>query len=1284
MSLAAILLRRSLAALIALLCLIVAPTFAATYTDNGNGTVTDPGTGLIWMRCSMGQTWTGSTCTGTPSTYDWVQANALASTVSFAGHSDWRLPNIRELRTIVDPLRYNPAIDTAAFPNTPSDYFWSASDNANANNYYYAWGVHFWTGSDTHGLTKEAASSRVRLVRAGQSFASLLNPARPTTDYVDHSNGTVTHTPTGLMWQRCAKGQTWTGSTCSGSATAHTWNAAMAVTDSFAGYADWRLPTIYELESLVDYTKFDPAVNTTIFPASPSWYFWSASADTSDPYTAWYVYFGIGDALPGNKLYAGSEVKVLLVRAGQSSSSTTTTTSSTTTTAATTTTTTSTAAATTTTAAATTTTTSTAAATTTTTASTTSTTLGGFARTSGNMADARYMHTATLLPSGKVLIAGGWNQIKGAELYDPATGKFTATGAMSGTLGRGDHTATLLPNGKVLMAGGSDPNTHQYFSSAELYDPATGTFSSTGNMTTTRSTHTATLLPNGKVLIAGGATADSSPTSTAEIYDPATGTFVATGSMTMNRTSHAALLLKNGKVLIAAGSYYYGYSNTAELYDPATNTFTAISGTMTSSRAWGLSATLLNDGRVLIAGGGNSAYLKSAEIFDPSTNQFTATGSMRDARRVHTGTVLANGTVLIAGGQDTNTTRIAGAEVFDPATGAFAALSSMSTERSGHTATLLPNGQVLIAGGANNTTLLNTAELYGSANSGGSAASVVPMVVAAGDGHACAVTSTSGVKCWGRNSWGELGDGTTTSRKTPGDVAGLTSGIAGIASGLYHACALTTAGGVKCWGNNQYGGVGDNSTTSRSTPVDVAGLTSGVKAITVAWWHTCALTTTGGVKCWGLNSEGQLGDGTTTNRATPVDVSGLTSGVVAIAAEGSHSCAITSAGGVKCWGRNGESQLGDNSYIARSTPVDVSGLASGIAAIELGSYHSCALTTDGGMKCWGANWNGQLGNGTTSSSAIPVDVTGLSSGVVAMALGSDALGSDHSCALTTAGGMKCWGYNVYGQLGDGSNTDRSTAVDVSGLTSGVAAIAAGNNNTCAVTNTPQILCWGRNDYGQLGDNTATDRNAPVVVQGLVPATGGSSVTAISLVTGWNLVGNGSDAPIDVVSTFSDTNSFLTIWKWIAAQAAWAFHAPSLAAQGGTVLSDYVVSKGYQALSSIAGGEGFWVNAKQAGNVNLSSSGKAVTVANLGPTLITGWNLSSIGETATAKQFCDAQSGGVTTLWAWDATNSAWYFYAPSLDTSGSLSSYVTGKGYLDFTTTGKTLGQGVGFWVNRQ
>ncbi|MFQ5343763.1 MAG: hypothetical protein ACE5F6_19645, partial [Anaerolineae bacterium] len=295
--------------------------------------------------------------------------------------------------------------------------------------------------------------------------------------------------------------------------------------------------------------------------------------------------------------------------------------------------------------------------------------------------------------------------------------------------------------------------------------------------------------------------------------------------------------------------------------------------------------------------------------------------------------------------------------------------------------------------------------------------------IAAGDFHTCVLTVNGGVKCWGRNDSGQLGDGTTTRRYTPVDVSGLTSGVTAIAPGAYHTCALTAAGGVKCWGAGGFGQLGDGATTQRTTPVDVVGLSSGVQAITGG----CALTTAGGVKCWGRNDSGQLGDGTTTNRTTPVDVVGLSSGVVAIATGGSHSCALTTGGGVKCWGYNHYGQLGDGTTTDRHTPVDVVGLSSGVQAIAAGALDVCALTMGGGVKCWGWNWYGQLGDGTTTSRHTPVDVVGLSSGVQAI-----SSGWWNTCALTMGDGVKCWGYNGYGQLGDGTSTNRSTPVAVPG------------------------------------------------------------------------------------------------------------------------------------------------------------------------------------------------------------------------------------------------------------
>ena len=294
------------------------------------------------------------------------------------------------------------------------------------------------------------------------------------------------------------------------------------------------------------------------------------------------------------------------------------------------------------------------------------------------------------------------------------------------------------------------------------------------------------------------------------------------------------------------------------------------------------------------------------------------------------------------------------------------------------------------------------------------------------------------------------------------------TGIAEIEAGWHHTCAVTTAGDAKCWGNNHDGQLGDGTEADRLTPVDVVGLLSKARAISAGERHTCALTRDGGAKCWGNNHDNQLGDGTGNDRVTPVYVVGLTSGIMAIVAGERHTCALTRDGGAKCWGNNHDSQLGDGTDVDKKTPVDVVGVTSGVQAIVAGWRHTCALTTLGGVKCWGNNHDGQLGDGTKVDKNIPVDVMGLAGGVKAI-----AAGWRHTCALTTAGSVKCWGKNHDGQLGDGTAINRSSPVDVVGLPSGVHAIAAGGQHTCGLN--PQFVsCWGDNEDGQLGDGTTAD------------------------------------------------------------------------------------------------------------------------------------------------------------------------------------------------------------------
>ena len=337
----------------------------------------------------------------------------------------------------------------------------------------------------------------------------------------------------------------------------------------------------------------------------------------------------------------------------------------------------------------------------------------------GNLNTAHNNHTATLLPNGKVLVAGGDNTSNYTaitELYNPATGTWSNTGSLNQA--RNSHTATLLPNGKVLVAGG------QYgvsLSSAELYNPATGTWSNTGSLNNPRYAHTATLLANGKVLVTGGfgkVGANFTVLASAELYDPTAGTWSNTGTLNSTRYYHTATLLANGKVLVAGGVDANGiHLTSAELYDPMTGTWSN-TGSLNTGRDYH-TATLLNNGKVLVAGGLNSSQttLTSAELYDPTAGTWSNTGNLNSARFLHTATLLNTGQILAVAGLDTGGNSIASAELYDPTAGTWNNTVSLNNARGYHTATLLPNGKVLAVGGGIYTggqgqTGLKSAELY--------------------------------------------------------------------------------------------------------------------------------------------------------------------------------------------------------------------------------------------------------------------------------------------------------------------------------------------------------------------------------------------------------------------------------------------------------------------------------------------------------------------------------------------------------------------------------------------
>jgi N-acetylneuraminic acid mutarotase len=345
-------------------------------------------------------------------------------------------------------------------------------------------------------------------------------------------------------------------------------------------------------------------------------------------------------------------------------------------------------------------------------------------RPTGSLGTARYAHTATLLANGKVLVVGGiivtnpcCGMTGSAELYDPATGQWSTTGTLSTP--RFNHIAVRLDNSKVLVAGGNRDSFSTRLSTAEIYDPDTGAWSAAGDLSVARVHHMATLLADGRVLVTGGSRGGSS----AELYDPGTGAWSSAGTMNSARYYHTATLLANGMVLVAAGVNESNLPTSAELYDPATGSWTATSDLITARYIAGENvgshtATLLPNGKVLVAGGldiEDNAFntLATAELYDPATGQWSATGSLTTSRVGQAATLLPNGKVLVAAGYGDNQSKLISAELYDPATGSWSVTRSLKTARGHHTATLLANGKVLVAGGYGWDAILNTTELFG-------------------------------------------------------------------------------------------------------------------------------------------------------------------------------------------------------------------------------------------------------------------------------------------------------------------------------------------------------------------------------------------------------------------------------------------------------------------------------------------------------------------------------------------------------------------------------------------
>ena len=347
--------------------------------------------------------------------------------------------------------------------------------------------------------------------------------------------------------------------------------------------------------------------------------------------------------------------------------------------------------------------------------------------------------------------------------------------------------------------------------------------------------------------------------------------------------------------------------------------------------------------------------------------------------------------------------------------------------------------------------------------------------IGTGSNHTCALAATGAVFCWGANRYyGQLGDGSAVwVRYAPAEVAGALS-FESLSVGRYGACGFTAAGVAYCWGVNNTA-ANDTTISARGTPTAITGGLA-FATLSAGSAHTCGVTPEGSAYCWGSNYYGQLGSGMpTAAEFWPPQPVGGGLRFQSLTVSGGHTCGLTSAGFAYCWGANSSGELGDGTTTLRSLPTAVAGGLT-FRALSSSPGFTCGLDVAGAAYCWGANGSGQIGDGSTTARSTPTAVTG------GLALQSLSAGVGHVCGLAVGGVAYCWGANGRGQLGDGTTTDRLTPTVVGG---GVAfqSISAGTAHTCGVTASGAAYCWGSNDYGVLGDSTATDRLSPVAVRG---------------------------------------------------------------------------------------------------------------------------------------------------------------------------------------------------------
>lgn len=335
--------------------------------------------------------------------------------------------------------------------------------------------------------------------------------------------------------------------------------------------------------------------------------------------------------------------------------------------------------------------------------------------------------------------------------------------------------------------------------------------------------------------------------------------------------------------------------------------------------------------------------------------------------------------------------------------------------------------------------------------------------VVAGSSHSCVRRVNGTASCWGSNGGGQLGNGTTVTTGSPVSVQSPEP-IAQLEAGQSSTCMVAEGGTAYCWGGNAYGQLGTGSTAAVNVPHAVSNLT-GTSRISTGMGHSCAVAG-GQVYCWGDNLYGRLGTGPgSPSTTTPAMTDGLNDGID-VAAGNYHSCAIRLGGALFCWGDNATGGVGESSQqkIKFYSPVQVSGMTTGVQRVSAGDGHTCAILDTGDLYCWGYNGTGQVGIGSTEIQMLPKKVWGVSGGAIDV-----SCGSFRTCAIATDGTARCWGANTFGSAGVGSSADYITSpTSVQGLPTTARRIAVGYNHTCALLTDGTVWCWGDNMSGQLG------------------------------------------------------------------------------------------------------------------------------------------------------------------------------------------------------------------------